>query len=86
MKIEVLGTGCAKCRKQFNEATDAVEAAGVDAQVVKVEKIDEIMERGVMMTPSLVIDGKVVSSGKVLRSPQIVSLLRSAADGGGGDA
>jgi small redox-active disulfide protein 2 len=79
MKIEVLGTGCAKCRKQFIAAEEAVSQSGIQAEVVKVEKLDEIMERGVMMTPCLVLNGKVVSSGKVLPAKVIASMLATAA-------
>ena len=81
MRIEVLGTGCRKCRKQFDEVTEAVQTTGVDAEVVKVERIDEIMKRGVMLTPSLLIDGKVVSSGKVLSAKDCIALLSVASDG-----
>jgi small redox-active disulfide protein 2 len=81
MKIEVLGTGCAKCKKQYNAALEAVSQSGIQAEVVKIEKIDEIMDRGVMLTPSLVLNGKVVSSGKMLSAKAIASLLVSAAEG-----
>ncbi len=78
MKIEVLGTGCAKCVKLYNEVVEAVRLSEIDATVEKVEKIDEIMKRGIMMTPGLVIEGQVVSSGKVLKAQQIVELIKSA--------
>lgn len=78
MKIEILGTGCAKCRKQFVAAEEAVRQSGIEAEVVKVEQLDEIMERGVMMTPSLVLNGKVVSSGKVVAAKVIASMLATA--------
>jgi len=65
MKIHVLGPGCAKCHKTFDNAQEAVKAAGVQAEVVKVEKIDEIMKFGVMITPALAIDGQVKVAGKV---------------------
>lgn len=86
MKIEILGTGCAKCRKQFVAAEEAAKQSGVQAEIVKVEKLDEIMERGVMMTPSLVLNGKVVSSGKVLPAKVIASMLARAAAEGEADA
>jgi small redox-active disulfide protein 2 len=82
MKIEVLGTGCAKCKKQFTAAEEAVSQSGVKAEVVKVETIDEILERGVMMTPGLVINGEVVSAGRVLPAKAIAALLVAAAAGG----
>jgi len=58
MKIEVFGPGCAKCKTTAENARQAIEQAGVEAEVVKVEKIDEIMKRGVMLTPAVYIDGK----------------------------
>ena len=76
MKIEVLGPGCMKCHKQYDEALKAVAAAGVEAELVKVERIDQIMTYGVMMTPALVIDGEVKCAGKVPKAAQIVAWLR----------
>ena len=81
MRIEVLGTGCMKCRKQYDEVMKAVQATGVDADVVKSEKIDEIMKRGVMLTPSLLIDGAVVSSGRVLSAKDCAAVLSRSRDG-----
>jgi len=83
MRIEVLGMGCRRCTKQFDEVTKAIQATGVDAEVVRIERIDEIMKRGVVLTPSLLIDGKVVSSGKVLSAKDCIALLSVAS---GGDA
>ncbi|MCU0664994.1 MAG: thioredoxin family protein, partial [Myxococcota bacterium] len=59
MKVKVLGTGCPKCKKLFAEAEKAVASCGISAEVEKVEKIDDIMSYGVMMTPALVVDGEV---------------------------
>ena len=56
MKIEILGTGCPKCQKLYDAAKDAVERSGVQAEVVKVTKIKDILKYGVMVTPVLVID------------------------------
>ncbi|QRN86302.1 TM0996/MTH895 family glutaredoxin-like protein [Clostridia bacterium] len=75
MKIEILGTGCKKCKQLHKAAIEAVEAKGIEAEIVKVEDMKDIMAYGVMSTPALVIDGKVVSSGKVLKSKQIVDML-----------
>ena len=75
MKIQVLGTGCAKCKQLTANAEKAVAELGVQATVEKVEDLREIMKFGVMTTPALVVDGKVRSAGKVL-SPQDVKLLR----------
>jgi small redox-active disulfide protein 2 len=79
MKIKVLGTGCAKCKKLYAEAEKAVAASGVPADLEKVESIDEIVAYGVMMTPALVIDEKVVTSGRVLSSGDIAKLIATAA-------
>jgi small redox-active disulfide protein 2 len=75
MKIQVLGTGCPKCKTLMANAEAAVKAAGVEATVEKVEKIAEIMAFGVMMTPALVIDGQVKSVGKVLSAEDIKKLM-----------
>ncbi|MFZ3051897.1 MAG: thioredoxin family protein [Sulfuricurvum sp.] len=77
MKIEILGTGCAKC-KALEEATkQAVAQSGMFAQIEKVEDIMKIMEYGVMSTPGLVIDGKVVSTGKLLTINEIKDLIQA---------
>jgi small redox-active disulfide protein 2 len=75
MKIEVLGSGCAKCKRLHKNVEKAVKRSGLDAEVIKVEEITEIMERGVMITPGLVVDGKVVSSGKVPNVDEIIELI-----------
>ncbi|MDD5160828.1 MAG: thioredoxin family protein [Sulfuricurvum sp.] len=77
MKIEILGTGCSKC-KALEEATkQAVAQSGKFAQIEKVEDIMKIMEYGVMSTPGLVIDGKVVSTGKLLTINEIKELIQA---------
>lgn len=78
MKIQVLGTGCAKCKKLYAEAEKAVAASGLPAELEKVEKIDEIMAYGVMMTPALVVDGEVKSSGRIPTVSEIASWLTTA--------
>ncbi len=75
MKIKVLGTGCAKCKKLFAVAEQAITRAGVEAELEKVEQLDEIMAYGVMMTPALVIDGVVKSTGKIPREAEIVNWI-----------
>lgn len=75
MKIEVLGTGCKKCKQLYQAVQDAVDIKGIDAELVKVEDMKDIMAYGVMSTPALVIDGKVVSSGKVLKAKKIAEML-----------
>ncbi len=75
MKIKVLGPGCAKCKKLYVETEKAIAEAGVSAELEKVEKIDEIVNHGVVLTPALVIDGEVRSTGKALRSKEILALI-----------
>ncbi|MEI7816284.1 MAG: thioredoxin family protein [Desulfuromonadales bacterium] len=75
MKIEVLGAGCAKCRALYEAVQTAVKEKGIDAEIVKTEDIPSIMKYGVMSTPALVIDGKVVFSGKTASAGEIRGLL-----------
>lgn len=75
MKIEILGTGCAKCRTLYDNAKKALEESGRSAEVVKVEDIPSIMKYGVMSTPALVIDGEVKVSGKVASVAEIMGML-----------
>ncbi|WP_462273621.1 thioredoxin family protein [Methanohalophilus sp.] len=65
MKIEILGTGCAKCKKTFEVVEKAVKEAGIEAEITKVEDINSIMDYGVMVTPAVVVDGDVKTSGKI---------------------
>jgi small redox-active disulfide protein 2 len=74
-QIQILGTGCPKCKMLTANAEAAVKALGVEATVEKVEKIADIMKFGVMMTPALVVDGQVKSAGKVLSTEEIGKLL-----------
>jgi len=76
MRIEVLGSGCAKCAELEKRAKEAVTVSGVDASVEHVYDMNKIIERGVFMTPALVIDGKTVSSGKIPSVNEIVTLLK----------
>ena len=74
-KIQILGTGCPKCKLLFANAETAVKSAGIEAQIEKVEKIADIVKFGVMSTPALVVDGQVKSVGKVLSSDDIEKYL-----------
>lgn len=74
-KIQILGTGCPKCKLLFSNSELAVKASGGEVQIEKVEKIVEIMKFGVMSTPALVIDGVVKSVGKVLSPNEILKHL-----------
>lgn len=75
MKIEVLGTGCAKCTTLYDNVKTALKEAGKDAEVVKVQDIPSIMKYGVMSTPALVIDGQVKFSGKAPGVAELKELL-----------
>ncbi|AOO66620.1 thioredoxin family protein [Sulfurospirillum halorespirans] len=77
MKIEILGTGCSKCQALTLHVKEAVAKKGIFAQVEKVEDLMKIMAYGVTSTPALVIDGTVVSSGKLLSVDEIVAFLGS---------
>lgn len=76
MKIEVLGTGCAKCTKLYETAKEAVSLAGVDAEIVKVEDLAKIMKYKVMVTPALVVDGQVKVTGRVPAASELAGLLK----------
>ena len=73
--IEVLGSGCPKCKTLTANAEKAVKESGVVADITKVTDIKDIMAFGVMQTPALVIDGKVVSSGHLLSPEQIKKII-----------
>ena len=79
MKIKVLGTGCARCKKLYAEVEKAIASSGVAAQLEKVEEIEEIMKYRVMMTPALVIDEVVKASGRIAPASEIVEWITSAA-------
>ena len=78
MNIKVLGSGCMKCQRLYAEAEKAVSATGVDAELVKVQELDDIMSYGVMMTPALVIDDEVKSSGRIPNAKEIATWLKQA--------
>jgi len=75
MKIEVLGPGCARCQTLAGNAKTAVEGLGLACEIVKVTDMNEIVSRGVMMTPALAIDGVVKTIGKVTGVNEIQELL-----------
>ncbi|MGQ7871428.1 thioredoxin family protein [Sunxiuqinia sp. sy24] len=75
MDIKVLGTGCPKCKALEKATREAVAKSGITAEVTKVEDIVEIMNYGVMTTPALVVDGKVLVKGKVPSVADITLLL-----------
>jgi small redox-active disulfide protein 2 len=79
MKLEILGSGCANCEKLMAITKEAVGDLGLtDAELVKVEDYPKIMAHGVMSTPALAIDGKLVMSGKVPSKAEVTSLVTTA--------
>ena len=74
-EIKILGPGCMKCVQLYENAKKAVEELKIDYTIEKVTDIQKIMDYGVMMTPALVINGEVKSSGKVLSPEEIKKLL-----------
>jgi small redox-active disulfide protein 2 len=77
MKIQILGTGCPKCKKLAENAEAAAQELGLDFELEKVTDINKIMKFGVMMTPALAIDGDVKTVGKVPTVEEIKSILHS---------
>jgi small redox-active disulfide protein 2 len=80
MKIEILGTGCPKCKATEKIIKKIVEELGGDVEVVKVEDLQEIVNRGVMMTPAVVVDGEVKIVGHVPSAEEIKKLLKYGDD------
>ncbi len=76
VKIEVFGTGCAKCNRLEKNVHQAVKESGIKAEVKKVEDITEIMNRGVIMTPALLIDGEAKAVGRVPSVDEIKAMLK----------
>ena len=74
-KIQILGTGCPKCKKLAENAEAAAKALGIEYKIEKVTDINEIMKFGVMMTPALAVDGKVKIVGKVPSPDEIKNML-----------
>jgi small redox-active disulfide protein 2 len=75
MKIEILGVGCPKCKQLTANAEAAVRELNVNVEIVKITDIGKITEYGVMMTPALAVDGKVVSVGKILNKEEIKNII-----------
>ncbi len=74
-KIQILGTGCPKCKKLAENAESAARDPGIEYELEKVTHINDIMAMGVMMTPALAIDGEVKVAGKVLSPEDIKAML-----------
>ncbi len=76
MKIEILGTGCSKCAALTETTKQAVAKIGGFHEVIKVDDMMKIMEYGIMSMPGLVVDGKVVSTGRNLNVDEVIALLQ----------
>ena len=76
MKIQILGTGCPKCKKLAENAENAAKELGVNYELEKVTNINDIMAFGIMMTPGIAIDGKVKASGKLSSVNEIKEMLK----------
>lgn len=84
MKLEILGTGCPKCKKLMEVTVAAVKELGVSAEISKVDKINDIMNYGVMTTPALAIDGKVVVAGRIPSTDEIKKWIGGSKPKSGG--
>ena len=75
-KLQILGTGCPKCKKLAENTEAAAKAAGIEYELEKVTDINEIMKMGVMMTPALAVDGEIKVVGKVPDANAIKPMLQ----------
>jgi small redox-active disulfide protein 2 len=75
-KIQILGTGCPKCKQLAENAEIAAKTLGLEYEIEKVSEINEIMKFGVMLTPGLAVDGVVKVTGKVPKPEEIMTMLR----------
>lgn len=76
MEIKILGSGCKNCVNLAANAKEALDTLGVNGEIIKVTDFKEIASYGIMRTPGLVVDGKVVSSGKVLSAQEIAEIIK----------
>jgi small redox-active disulfide protein 2 len=76
LKIQILGTGCAKCNNLADNAKEAAATLGVPVEVEKITELNDIMTFGCMTTPGLAINGTLVSQGKLLKPEQISELIK----------
>jgi small redox-active disulfide protein 2 len=77
VKIEILGTGCAKCKSLAKNVEKAVQELGIKAEIVKVDSIQEIMDRGVMTTPAMYVDGEPKMVGRTATVEEIKKILKN---------
>lgn len=76
-KLQILGTGCPKCKRLAQAAEEAAKELGIEYELERISDLNEMMKFGVMMTPALVIDGRVVAAGKVPSAGEIRKMLES---------
>jgi len=74
-RIEVLGPGCARCKETFRVVRHVVEESGVDAEVVKDESVERMMELGLLSTPGVAVDGKIAFSGRIPKAEEVRKVL-----------
>lgn len=75
MKIQILGTSCKKCEDLYANTASAIKKVQLEAELVKVQDVAEIVAMGVLMTPGIAVDGKVLASGRVFEIEEIVEML-----------
>jgi len=78
MEFKVLGSGCSNCKRLYAEVEKAVAQTGQPATITKVESMEEIASSGILRTPGLVIDGKIVSSGRIPGASEIATMITTA--------
>lgn len=78
LEVKVLGPGCSNCKRLYAEAEKAIQQLGLEASIAKVEKLDEIMTYRVMMTPALVINGKIKVAGRIPSQAELTGWLATA--------
>jgi len=80
MRIEILGTGCPKCKATEKVIKQAVDELGTQAEIVKIEDLQEIINRGVMMTPAVFVDGEAKIVGRIPSADEIKKLLQKGGE------
>jgi len=78
MEIKIVGTGCPKCVELERRVREIVDAKGLDAQIDKISKIDQIAKTGILMTPGLIIDDKIKTTGKLPSIEELTKVIESA--------
>lgn len=76
MKIEVFGSGCCKCTELYDIVNDVISRAGIGAEIIKVSDLKEIVSRGIMRTPALAINGKVVCAGRIPKPEEVKGWIK----------